>query len=89
LHGRVTGRVQGVGFRWSTREKAESLAVTGWVRNCSDGSVEVWIEGEDADVASMAAWLRHGPAHAFVERTALTDAEPAGHREFDVKPTGR
>jgi acylphosphatase len=89
LHGTVIGRVQGVGFRWCTREKALELGLSGWVRNRRDGNVEVWIEGEDADVRAMGDWLRRGPPHASVERIALDAAEPAGHREFEVRPTAR
>ena len=89
VHGRIRGRVQGVGFRWSTRERAVELGVTGWVRNLLDGSVEVWLEGDEGSVDAMVAWLRRGPRHAGVERTELLAAQPDGHREFDVRPTER
>ena len=47
------GRVQGVGFRYATREVAEAFAVTGWVRNEPDGSVRLEVQGEPAEVAAM------------------------------------
>ncbi len=74
-----------MGFRWSTREKALELGLTGWVRNLDDGCVEVWIEGASERVESMVAWLKRGPSYAVVERTELGDSEPAGHREFQVR----
>jgi acylphosphatase len=84
---RITGRVQGVGFRWSTRAKAEELGVAGWVRNLSDGGVEAWIEGEPSRVRAMADWLREGPRFASVKRVELTEAEPSGLDGFEVRPT--
>lgn len=64
----VTGRVQGVGFRVATRRKARALGLQGWVRNCSDGSVEGLVAGPDyTTVSHLRAWLRHGPPGAQVE----------------------
>jgi len=83
----VAGRVQGVGFRWATQRRAEQLGVDGWVRNLFDGRVEVWAEGDAADVERLVDWLREGPSHAGVERIEVADGEPAGHRGFDVRPT--
>ena len=63
---RVVGRVQGVFFRASTREQAIRLALTGWVRNCPDGSVELLAEGNKTKIAELIAWCRHGPRGAEV-----------------------
>lgn len=71
---RVQGRVQGVCFRHYTREEAIRLGITGWVRNCSDGSVEVLICGSDEQLEAMLAWLNHGPELASVTQL---DAKPA------------
>ncbi|QLH44003.1 MAG: acylphosphatase [Coxiellaceae bacterium] len=67
LHCIVQGRVQGVYFRDSTRRKAQTLGVTGWVRNLPDGSVEVLMSGEAALVAQLREWLWQGPALAAVK----------------------
>jgi acylphosphatase len=58
---RIRGRVQGVFFRAEASERARSLGLAGWVRNCPDGSVEAVFEGEDERVASMVDWCRRGP----------------------------
>lgn len=62
----VKGRVQGVYFRASTQKKAETLHLTGWVRNLSDGAVEVLAVGDEKGVRELAEWLNHGPEHAQV-----------------------
>ncbi|WP_232210216.1 acylphosphatase [Propionibacterium sp. oral taxon 192] len=62
----VGGRVQGVGFRWSTLHRAEALGLTGWVRNLPDGHVEVLAHGEAAVIDAFVEWLREGPRWAQV-----------------------
>ncbi len=65
----VTGRVQGVGFRASTRRKAQALALTGWVRNRNDGAVEGLVCGaNEMAVEQFHQWLRVGPPISRVER---------------------
>ena len=83
---RVRGLVQGVYYRASTVESAERLGVSGWVRNCPDGSVELEAEGPTAAVEALLAWCRTGPAGARVagvdvEWVAATGSE----RSFRVK----
>ncbi|HUO51761.1 MAG TPA: acylphosphatase [Gemmatimonadaceae bacterium] len=63
----VRGLVQGVGFRWFARERARRLGVAGWVRNRSDGSVEVAAQGPDDAVNAFLANLAEGPAGARVD----------------------
>jgi acylphosphatase len=63
---RVTGRVQGVFFRASTRQEAERLGVVGWVQNEPDGSVAIEAEGEEAAVRALLAYCAHGPPGARV-----------------------
>jgi acylphosphatase len=70
----VSGRVQGVGFRWSTARQAELLGVRGSVRNRSDGSVEVSAEGSSDALRQLAEWLARGPRGARVERVEKTGA---------------
>lgn len=62
----VTGRVQGVGFRWWARSLATRLGVSGTVRNLSDGSVAVHARGTDAQLRDLHAQLLHGPPGAHV-----------------------
>lgn len=71
---RVTGRVQGVGFRWWTQKTASSLGLRGTVRNCADGSVEVHASGDPDAVASLAGRLEEGPSSARVEGVEEIDA---------------
>lgn len=85
----VSGRVQGVAFRWSTRSTARALGVTGWVRNLDDRRVEAWIEGEPDAVAAMRAWLGEGPSAARVDHVEAHEQARAGHVDFEIRPDGR
>ena len=84
VQARVTGRVQGVSFRWYTREQAQRLGVVGWVRNEPDGSVLLHAEGEDDAVDALVAWCRTGPSTAKVTDVAVREAAPSGATSFDV-----
>jgi acylphosphatase len=64
---RVTGQVQGVNFRSSTKNEADALGLCGWVRNRPDGSVEAVIEGPKAQVQQLVDWCRCGPDRARVD----------------------
>jgi acylphosphatase len=66
-HVAIHGRVQGVYFRASTVYEAQNLGLTGWVRNCPDGSVEAVAEGERSEVEKWIAWCGRGPSGARVE----------------------
>lgn len=63
----IHGRVQGVAFRWFTRQQATDLGVSGWVRNCADGSVEVEAHGDDGALELLKQRLMAGPPAARVE----------------------
>lgn len=78
----MEGRVQGVYFRSYTRRQAESLGITGWVRNCPDGQVEAVLEGEEKDVHRMIDWCRLGPPGAYVTDVKV-QWEPYDKGEFD------
>jgi acylphosphatase len=81
----VTGRVQGVAFRWSTVRQARSLGVVGWVRNQPDGAVRVVAEGERSALQALADWAAHGPDHARVEGCRVTWQQATGQfDDFDV-----
>ena len=81
----VHGSVQGVFFRDTTRRKAESRGVRGWVRNCSDGSVEALFEGEADAVESMLEFARSGPGQADVRDVEVEEREPEGLSGFEVR----
>lgn len=63
---RITGHVQGVFFRAGARERAVSLGIAGWTRNCNDGSVEIHAEGSADALQALERWCRHGPEAARV-----------------------
>ncbi|HXU93082.1 MAG TPA: acylphosphatase [Gallionella sp.] len=71
----VHGRVQGVFFRDSMRHEAQRRAVSGWVRNRSDGTVEAVVQGEPSAVDAVVHWARRGPEHAQVERVEVEPSE--------------
>jgi acylphosphatase len=81
----VHGSVQGVFFRETMRRKAESRGVTGWVRNCPDGTVQALFEGDAEAVEAMVAFAREGPRAASVERVDVDDAAPEGGGGFAVR----
>lgn len=64
---RITGRVQGVSYRASTRAAALELRLAGWVRNEPDGSVTAWAQGPHAEVEALIAWCHEGPPYASVK----------------------
>lgn len=81
----VRGRVQGVGFRVSTRVRAGSLGLAGWVANRADGGVEAVFEGPRERVESMLDWCRRGPSGSRVDRVEQTWEEPCGEDGFHVR----
>ena len=78
----VSGRVQGVGFRYATGQRARSLDVAGWVRNEPDGTVAAVFEGEPDRVDTLVAWCRRGPAGARVDDVRVELEAPNGERGF-------
>jgi acylphosphatase len=74
----ITGRVQGVGFRFFAEAAAAREGVHGWVRNRPDGAVEAWIEGDQEAVDRVEAALRRGPSHAHVDHVSVDEAAPTG-----------
>ena len=81
----VSGRVQGVAFRWYAVEEARRLGVDGWIQNLPDGRVEAWVQGEADAVDAMLAWLAHGPSHARVEAVERHAQAPGPWRGFSVR----
>ena len=81
---RVTGQVQGVGYRFTCEREARSWRVAGWVTNCDDGSVEAVFEGSRDAVTSMIDWCRRGPTHARVAHVEVTEEDATGDSGFAV-----
>ena len=77
--------MQGVFFRDSARREAEARGVAGWVRNCSDGSVQAWFEGAPEAVLAMVEWARSGPSRAEVSRVDVEEVPPEGLSGFAVR----
>ncbi|WP_432557656.1 acylphosphatase [Granulicoccus sp. GXG6511] len=82
IHGVVSGRVQGVSYRYSMKREAHRLGVAGWVRNLPDGRVEFEAEGERSAVEALVAWAGEGPAYARVDRVLTSDRQVQGDQEF-------
>ncbi len=82
---RITGHVQGVAYRAWTRGRARALGLTGWVKNCDDGSVRAWFEGDPEAVQTMLKELWDGPGAAVVTDVRSEEAEPQGRfRTFEI-----
>jgi acylphosphatase len=81
----VTGRVQGVFFRATTRETAREEGVDGWVKNLDDGRVEAVFEGEEAVVEAMVEFCHEGSPQARVEDVDVEYEEPLGIEGFEVR----
>lgn len=79
----VSGRVQGVSYRASTAKKAGQLGLVGWVRNLSNGSVELEAEGERVD--ELLDWCKHGPPHARVDDVSVEELAPTGGTTFEIR----
>nr|CRH04495.1 Acylphosphatase [Candidatus Magnetococcus massalia] len=84
----ISGKVQGVWYRDSTRKQAESLGVNGWVRNLDDGRVEALMQGEQRSVEALISWCHDGPARARVDeivRQACPLDEEEPYEGFEVR----
>ena len=81
----LTGAVQGVGFRESTRREALKLGVLGWVRNTDEGTVAVHAEGPPAALEELTAFLRKGPRGATVKDIAIEAVKVEGHEQFAIR----
>ena len=84
-HVLISGRVQGVWYRATTRDKAKQLGLTGWVKNTFDGKVEAMFEGEEDIIKEMIAWCREGPRLADVTDVKVDYRKATGEfQDFSV-----
>ncbi len=87
VHLRITGRVQGVGFRAWMSHVARRAGLSGWVRNRHDGSVEALVIGEEAAVERLVEASRRGPPMARVDGVVADPAQDDGSAGFEERPT--
>lgn len=88
VHVRISGKVQGVWYRAWTEKTAREHGLTGWVRNCADGSVEAVFSGLSSAVDSMLAACREGPPLARVSRVEAADCDAPAVNGFEVRRDG-
>ena len=81
----ISGRVQGVGYRFSTLDRASELGISGWVRNLPDRRVEAVFEGSQAAVEEMIRWCNRGPRGAVVKDVAVDYEVPEGLQGFEIR----
>jgi len=82
---KVSGKVQGVFYRASTKDQADALGVRGFVRNEPDGSVYIEAEAEEATLNRFMDWCRRGPRMAQVEKCDVWEKEPGGFKLFEIR----
>jgi acylphosphatase len=80
----VTGRVQGVGYRWSAAREATRTGITGYVKNQGDGSVYIEAEGTEEKLNLFVAWCRIGPGIGHVDSIKVSEYPPAGYTDFRI-----
>lgn len=80
----ITGKVQGVFYRQSSKERAQQLNIKGWVKNRPDGSVEMTIAGEEDDIKSFITWCRQGPPQAGVDNVQIEPTEETAFDNFSI-----
>ena len=86
VHVIISGRVQGVWFRASTKQIAKQLGLTGWVRNTPDGCVEAVFEGDEKLVEEIIKWCHHGPALSKVNNVEVKNQEPTNEfSDFSIR----
>ncbi len=86
VHAIISGRVHGVYFRTYTQDEAQKLGLTGWVRNCSDGTVEAAIEGEAGKVDKLVEWLNVGSPMGEVTGVEVAEEAPLNEQgAFNIR----
>lgn len=80
----ISGKVQGVFYRATAKDMAVSLGITGWVKNMSDGNVEIKASGSKENLEKFIAWCRRGPKNAAVENVVVTKADDEPAKDFQI-----
>jgi acylphosphatase len=81
----ITGRVQGVGFRWITVREARNRDITGYVKNLDDGSVEIEAEGYKEQLDAFVEWCRQSPGHSIVESVTADPLPAVSYSDFTIR----
>lgn len=81
---RITGKVQGVSFRATTKAVADQMGVRGMIRNEQDGTLYIEAEGDDTLLEVFLEWCNEGPDRAKIENITVTEAEPKNYRNFEI-----
>lgn len=81
----ISGRVQGVGFRYHTQKMVNQLNIKGFVKNLADGTVYIEAEGEETDLERFLLWCYEGPAWARVDEVKIQESPVQNFKEFSVK----
>ena len=84
VHVLISGKVQGVFFRETSRRLAEKLHLKGWIKNCADGKVEAVVTGDKSDVEQFIEFCKTGPERAFVENVEISKREKTDFQKFEV-----
>jgi acylphosphatase len=87
VHLIIHGKVQGVFYRASAREKAEALGITGWVKNTDEGAVEMIATGSQHQLDEFISWCRKGPSKAVVTKIAVHDLQEQSFNRFSIERT--
>jgi acylphosphatase len=81
----ISGRVQGVGFRWNAANEARHLGINGFIKNLPDGSVYIEAEGSTSQLKEFVEWCKKGPAHGSVENVNVDKLPPLYYKEFRIE----
>jgi acylphosphatase len=81
----ISGRVQGIGYRYATQEQALELGLVGWVRNLADGRVEAVAEGDRTQVSALVRWLHTGPPGARVDAVVMEEQPLQQFNRFEIR----
>ncbi len=81
----ISGRVHGVGFRWSAKQKAIGLGICGFVKNEGSRSVYIEAEGQEEELEEFLGWCHRGPFFAKVESLKFEESEIRGYNTFEIK----
>ena len=81
----INGRVQGVGYRYFAKVKADEIQITGWVKNLPDGKVEIEAEGDLQNLETYLDWLKNGPARAIIRTFTISEIPVSGHKKFNIR----